>query len=155
MEVVKVKPTRPVWLDWSMYILYAVFGTLVISNPTNEIVRGGLVVTILLALWVRWYTLLLVFRSHELTYLDIINSFFSHTIIFSALYMLAPGDYSVPSTTNVFVDSLFYSVDTVTTNGASNIIPSSALSRTFHTVNLLDAYLLLITLGYYIINILR
>lgn len=155
MEVAKVKPSRPVWLDWSMYFLYVIFGILVINNPSNEVVRAGLIITILLSLWVRAYTLYLVFRSHQLSYMDVVNSFLSHVVLFSAIYMLSPGDYSISSTTNTFVDSLFYSVDTVTTNGASNIIPMTVLSRFVHIVNLIDSYLLLITLGYYVINLIR
>lgn len=155
MEVEVIKPNQPTWVGWSMYLLYVIFGTLSINNPTNDFVRAGLVITALLGVWVRAQTLYLVFNKRTLSYTDIVNSFLSHTIVFSALYMLSPNDYSLPSTTNTFVDSLYYSVDTVTTNGASDIRPTTALTRSIYIINLLDAYLLLITLGYYVINLVR
>jgi hypothetical protein len=142
-------------LTLGVYGLYVLFGLLTSGGSTNWIVRGGLITVIVGALAIRLYTLFLTFTHYKLTYQDIANCFFSHVILFSAICMLLETEYTITDPSNIFLDSLFYSVDTVTTNGVANVIPKTGVAKLIHVINLIDSYVLLITLGFYIVRNLK
>jgi len=117
--------------------------------------RHGLVVTALLAFWLRWISFRNLMLQPNPSMWDVINAFVSHTIGFAALFIIFQSEFTIMDTSNPVMDSLFYSVDTVTTNGAGRIYPVTSIAKTIHVINLLDSYFLFITLGYFIIQNIR
>jgi hypothetical protein len=92
------------------------------------------------------------FRDEKLGFSSLANTFVQHNIEFAALFIIFMDDYTIIDPTNAMVDSILYSVDTTTTNGSSGITPSAKTTKTTHAINLLDSYVLLITLGFYVIK---
>jgi hypothetical protein len=137
---------------FALYVPYLIVGILSVVDSTNLGVRAGLVAVAVAALVARAYTLYMMFRQHVHTYSLLALAFFSHVILFSTLCILFEGEYKITNPSNIFVDSLFYSVDTITTNGVEGVVPKSALSRLIHIANLLDTYILLTTVGFYVMR---
>lgn len=142
-------------LSIGLYALYIFFGLLTSGGSSNLAVQGGLIFVIAGSLLLRLYTLRITFTHHALTYQDIANSVFSHVILFSAICMLLESEYTIMDPSNIFLDSLFYSVDTVTTNGVASVIPKTGIAKLIHVINLIDTYVLFITMGFYIVRNLK
>lgn len=112
----------------------------------------GLIGTVVLALYLRWTSFRNIFLRSTSSLWDVANSFISHTLLFSSLYVLLETEYTVSEPSGTLVDSIYYSIDTVTTNGAARVFPNSERAKIIHIINLLDSYLMLITLGFYIVR---
>lgn len=145
------KLTSPVSLF--VYGSFVLIGSLHVFAPVNDfLTKVGLVLIALVGAYLRVQGIGRMIRDEPMGFSSLVNTFLLHVVVFSALFILFEKEYSNTDPTNTFVDSVYYSVDTTTTNGASGITPSSATTKTIHTVNILDSYLLLITLGFYVIK---
>ena len=128
---------------------FAILATIAPNTPGNNLINIGLWGVVILSAYVRFTTLQRTFQG-KLDYIQMATSVFSHIILFAALFIILQTDYSISDPTNVFVDSIYYSTDTTTTNGASGITPTSGYTKAVHTVNILDSYLMILTLGSFI-----
>jgi hypothetical protein len=132
---------------------FAIAGSLRVFSGADKTLTGiGLVLVILLAVYLRAGGLVKMFRDEQMGFSALANTFLQHVIIFAALFIIYMDDYTIIDPTNAMIDSVLYSVDTTTTNGAAGITPSTTATKVTHLVNLLDSYLLLITLGFYVIK---
>jgi hypothetical protein len=140
-------------LSLLVYGTFFLIGTLHVFTPVNRTLSTiGLVIVSLVAALLRIEGIRYMFKDRPLGFSSLANTFFLHVILFSSLFIILMDDYTIQDPTNTLMDAVYYSVDTTTTNGASGIVPSSTTTKTFHTINLLDSYLLLITLGFYVIK---
>lgn len=140
-----VNPTLPI-ITLSSFLVLAFLSP---NNVDNGAIKLGLVLVSFLAGYVRYETLRKTFAG-DLNLTMALFAVFSHIILFAALFILFNSDYSVDNPTNVFVDSVYYSTDTTTTNGASGIIPSTGYTKMIHTVNILDSLFIILTMGSFI-----
>jgi hypothetical protein len=128
----------------ALLALFIVF-SLTSSSP-------GMTLTVLLATVVRILSLRnMVFRPRFRVW-DVVNAVVSHTLLFSSLYILLETEYSSLEPSGTIIDSLYYSMDTLTTNGGARVIPVSGRTKLIHIVNLLDTYLLFVTIGFYLVQ---
>lgn len=128
---------------------FGVLATIAPNAPGNNLINIGLWGVVILSAYVRFTTLQKTFQG-KLDYMQVAISVFSHIILFAALFIILQADYTITDPTNVFVDSVFYSTDTTTTNGASGITPKTGYTKAVHTFNILDSYLMILTLGSFI-----
>jgi hypothetical protein len=112
----------------------------------------GLIVPILLGGYLRWISFRNMFINPRNSYLNVLGAVLSHIVLFSSLFLLIQGDFEILEATTPVLDSLFYNVDTISTNGAVRIYPKTSLSKLFHILNILDSYFLFITLGFFILQ---
>jgi hypothetical protein len=124
----------------------------VFSDIDRRVTNTFLVLVVLLSGYLRIDGLRKMFRDEMLGFSALANTFIQHNIIFASLFIIYMDDYTIIDPTNAMVDSILYSVDTTTTNGSSGITPSTKATKTTHTINLLDSYILLITLGFYVVR---
>ena len=129
----------------TFFILAAIAPT----APSNAAIDFGLWVVVLLTGYIIFTTLQRTFQG-RLDYLQVATSVISHIVLFASLFIILRSDYTIGDPTNVFVDSIYYSTDTTTTNGASGITPNSGYTKAIHTVNILDSYLMILTLGSFV-----
>jgi hypothetical protein len=132
--------------------------SLILLLPATFLVFGfadwsyGLLIPILLGIYLRWGAFRDMFLKPNPTYRTVFTAFLSHVVLFSSLFLLIKGDFVIMEPSEPVLDSLFYNVDTVTTNGSVRIFPNTGMSKAYHIVNLLDSYLLFITLGFFILR---
>jgi len=138
-------------LPLSIFTLVGFFILAAISpnSPGNQVIDLGLWIVVLLTGYIRFTTLQRTFQG-KLDYLQVATSVISHIVLFSSLFIILRSDYTISDPTNVFVDSIYYSTDTTTTNGASGITPKTGSTKVVHTFNILDSYLMILTLGSFI-----
>lgn len=121
--------------------------------------RLFLVVAVLLAATLRFFTLVAMFRrggvGKGMYWKEILYSLLSHALLFSSLFILFKDNYSIPNPTNTLTDSLYFTTDILATVGTSDIKPVTTLSKTIGIFHHLDAYLLLLLIGYEIVFALR
>jgi hypothetical protein len=127
-----------------LIISFILFGS-VKSSP-------GLVITTGLSILVRYLSFRNMFMSRTFSIWDIVNSVSSHILLFSSLYILLESEYTSFESSGELIDSIYYSVDTITTNGGARVIPVSGRTQLIHIVNLLDTYLLFVTIGFFIVQ---
>jgi hypothetical protein len=130
-----------------LIILFVWFGTMK-SSP-------GLIISIILSVLVRGLSFRNMFMNRMFSIWDIVNSVSSHILLFSSLYILLESEYTSFEPSGDLIDSIYYSVDTITTNGGARVIPVSGRSKLIHVVNLLDTYLLFVTIGFYIVQFVK
>lgn len=121
--------------------------------------RLFLVAAVLLAATLRIFTLMAMFRrggvGMGMHRQEILYSLLSHALLFSSLFILFKDDYTIPNPTNTLTDSLYFTTDILSTVGTSDIKPVTTFSKTIGIFHHLDAYLLLLLIGYEIVFALR
>lgn len=132
---------------------YLAVSLFVLNVPSdNFLMNTSIVILALIALYLRYKGIRSTFQNKTTGFLELGGTVLSHIVLFALLFILFRDDYTIPDPTNVLVDSFFYSTDTTTTNGASGITPKSGITKGFHILNILDSYLLILTLGTFIIR---
>lgn len=115
----------------------------------------GIILIGILAFASRIYSVYTIFFTQKPILIDIFESFVSHIILFASVYMLFKTEYTTFEPSGDAVDSLYYSIDTIVTNGAARVIPATTKTISIHLVNLIDSYLLLTTIGFFIVKNLK
>jgi hypothetical protein len=124
-----------------------------LSGYSNNLVM--LVLTAGLCVYTRAKSFWNMFVKNEYDVWDVVNSISSHVLLFSSLYIIFGTEYTRKEPAGDLIDSIYYSMDTLTTNGTGRNLPNTGRTIMIHILNLLDTYLLFITLGFYIINIVK
>lgn len=114
-----------------------------------------LILTIVSCIYVRVLSFRNMFVRNMYTIWDVVNSVSSHLLLFSSLYIIFGTEYTKEEPVGDFIDSLYYSMDTLTTNGAGRIVPNTGRTIMIHILNLIDTYLLFVTIGFYIVQVVR
>ena len=128
-------------------------------NIPEALKRSLLILSVILWGALRYISILSLFRKKgdgrglQLTEIGI--SILSHSLLFSSLFILFRTNYNIPNSTNPVIDSLYFTSDILSTVGGSDIQPITPLGKCIETIHNLDAYLLLLLIGYEIIYTLR
>lgn len=67
-------------------------------------------------------------------------------------FVILESEYTSFEPSGTGVDSLYYSVDTIVTNGGARVVPSTSKTKIIHIINLIDTYILLTTIGFFIVK---
>jgi hypothetical protein len=115
----------------------------------------GIILTIGLALLLRLKSIYNTFVLQKPVLIDVVDSFVSHVVFFAGVYILTESDYTSFEPSGSAIDSLYYSIDTITTNGAARVVPTTDPTKIIHMLNLIDTYVLLTTIGFFVVRNLK
>lgn len=124
-----------------------------LSGYSNNL--GMLILSASLCLYARILAFRNMFVRNIYSVWDVVNSVSSHIFLFSSLYIIFSSEYIRYEPAGDIIDSLYYSMDTLSTNGTGRNLPSTGRTIMIHILNLIDTYLLFVTIGFYIINIVK
>lgn len=135
------------------YYTPVLFGLYVLCSSYNY--TPGIAIVTILAFLLRIKSGYNVFILQKPTLIDVVDSFVSHVVLFAGIYALMESEYTSFEPSGTAIDSIYYSMDTIVTNGAARVIPVTARTKTIHMINLIDTYVLLTTIGFFIFRNLK